>query len=876
MLFNLLLKIFRRANSRDQAEEKSGEPAQWYQPIRALAERGEWLELEQACRDVLAGKSDAVEALTLLAYSLQQQNRLCEAAEFATQAAKLLPSDWFANFISGVALKGLGNAKEACEYLRRAATISPNDTQTRRQLVESVAAFEGISAAALEYAEACHRSGSPVDIVAAPVHTIPAWAHVSGTSLLQVNGQMRTSITSISDSSLDLSKKSYVAKMTDIRIFSGSDILLTLDGTAICVKDSHPQYGSVVIAQEPELLLLDIGKFDYSEIEAGILLCGDTSSISDCWLLEFIPKLKLLQQYEGFEDLPIIVDAHMPQSHFDHLERLVSNPLILLKTNASLLCNRLLVARSPSFLPLLEELQQLRLVAENGDWAELEERCRKVLIDNSELTEPMALLAYSLQQQSRLAEAAEFAIRAAALPPIAWLPKFIAGVSLLGLGRAQEAVEYLKQAYTLVPDDKQTIRQLIGAIAASEGIEAAATEYTAISQQADNEVDVVVALVRSVPDWAKMTGLSLLDAGQIEEIPFKNPHIWGSPADTKTQIALSNKPYVADIANARIFSNSSLILTADGTVLSDTGGHPQFGQFVSFAYESVVLAQHLDKILLNFSEFKTLEIESGIFLSGLASNAFGHWLPEFLPKLQFLQHHVDFDNFPIIVDAQMPPSHFDHLRRLASNPIILLQPNESLICKRLLVAPSPAFLPVELFPNDIPLHELPGLSPRAMRFLQSLQPLESTPVRDKRLFLARKNMKWRRLLNESEIADDLSTIGFETVFMEDITVSEQIALFDQAQWIVAPNGSALLNTVFAHPSVKLIVLTQPNLHNWGTFQGPMDALGYQSICVPGNYAAMEDHKHSDYHIPIAHIRQALFDWGMYEAGSDHHLKLKNK
>ena len=872
MLLNLLQKILRRTNSPSNAKDNSpDELAHLYPQIRALAERGEWLELEQACREMLTGKSDAAEAITLLAYSLQQQDRLAEAAEFAAQAAMLRPSDWFSNFISGVVLKGLGNAKDACEYLRRAVAISPNDVQTRKQLVEAVAASEGIGAAALEYAAVCRQSGSPVDVIAATVRTMSAWAYPSGLSLPQVSGQKQTPLDAPRANSaganlpLDPSSKPCVADMTDVRIFSGSDLLLTPDGIAISDVDGQPHYGSVVLAQEPEMLLLDIGKFDNREIEVGVLLCGEASSISDYWLLAFLPKLKSLQQYQGFTDFPIIVDAHMPQSHFDHLERLVSNPLILLKANESLLCHRLLVAPAPPFLAVFEELQQVRLLAEQRDWIELEERSRKMLVDNDELAEPMALLAYSLQQQGQLAEAAEFATRAATLLPTSWLPSFIAGIALQGLDKPQKAVEFLKRANILVPDDKQTIRQLIGAIAASEGIDAAATQYAALSQQADHEVHIVMAPVRTLPDWAAMTGLPLLDAGEVEEIPFKNPHIWGSPADPHTKIALSNKPYVADIINARIFSNSSLILTADGTVLSDTGGHPRFGHYVSFAYESAVMAQQAGKVLLNLSEFKTREIEGGIFLSGLASSAFGHWLPEFLPKLEFLQHHPDFANLPIIVDAQMPPSHFDHLRRLASNPLILLQANESLICQRLLVAPSPAFLPVELLPNDIPLHELPGLSLRAMRFLQGRQPLDSTPTRDKRLFLARRNMKWRRLLNEAEIADDLSTLGFETVFMEEMTVSEQTALFGQAQWIVAPNGSALLNIVFADPTVKLLVLTQPNLHNWGTFQGPIDALGYQSICVPGNYAAMEDHKHSDYYIPIEHIRQALYDWGMYEA-----------
>ena len=126
-------------------------------------------------------------------------------------------------------------------------------------------------------------------------------------------------------------------------------------------------------------------------------------------------------------------------------------------------------------------------------------------------------------------------------------------------------------------------------------------------------------------------------------------------------------------------------------------------------------------------------------------------------------------------------------------------------------------------------------------------------------------MKWRRLLNEEEIAADLSKFNFEIIFIEELTVSEQIKLFQQAEWIVAPNGSALLNLVFADTSVKLLVLTQPNLFNWGTFQGPMDSLGYQSVCVCGEYAVSEEQKHSDYHISVQHIRKALAYFGMSEA-----------
>jgi len=511
------------------------------------------------------------------------------------------------------------------------------------------------------------------------------------------------------------------------------------------------------------------------------------------------------------------------------------------------------------------DLQPIRLLAEQGQWISLEERTREILTEHASSAETITLLAYSLQQQKRLVEAAEFASQAAVLSPDVWFPNFIAGVALKELGKTDEACKYLRQAISIAPDDKQTLRQLVEAIAASSGIELAASEYAAHCSQRGAPVDIVAAPLCTVRDWAETVGLPLLEVGDVEEIPFKAPHVWGSPPASEITFAPSNKPYVADIANARIFSNSSLILTSDGTVLSDTGGHPRFGRYVSFAYETVVLAQRPDKVLLNFNELETREIEAGMLLSGLASSAFGHWLPEFLPKLQFLQQHPDYAGLPLIVDANMPQSHFEHLRRITDNPLILLQANESLLCRRLLFAPSPAFLPVELFPNDIPTHEMPGLSPRAMRFLQGDKPLDRPKHLAKRIFLTRKNMKWRRLLNEAEIIENLAELGFESVLIEELTIAEQIDLFRQAEWIVAPNGSALLNLIFADQEVKLLVLTQPNLFNWGTFQGPMDSLGYQSICVAGDYAMAEDQKHSDYHIPVSRIRQALSYLGMSDS-----------
>jgi capsular polysaccharide biosynthesis protein len=123
-------------------------------------------------------------------------------------------------------------------------------------------------------------------------------------------------------------------------------------------------------------------------------------------------------------------------------------------------------------------------------------------------------------------------------------------------------------------------------------------------------------------------------------------------------------------------------------------------------------------------------------------------------------------------------------------------------------------------------------------------------------------MFWRRLLNEAEIVETLIGLGFEVVYLENMSLDEQIELFQQAEWIVGPHGSAFLNIIFASVDANILVLSQPNLFNWGAFQGPMEVLGYRPLCVCAEYATDRDRKHSDYRVSSERVVGALEFMGL--------------
>jgi hypothetical protein len=102
----------------------------------------------------------------------------------------------------------------------------------------------------------------------------------------------------------------------------------------------------------------------------------------------------------------------------------------------------------------------------------------------------------------------------------------------------------------------------------------------------------------------------------------------------------------------------------------------------------------------------------------------------------------------------------------------------------------------------------------------------------RRIYLTRRDSKRRPLVNEREVADIVSAAGFEIVSPGEMSVSEQIALFAEAEHIVAPHGAALANIVFAPPGASLLELQMESHVQW-TYRRLAGVLGVAYGCLIG-------------------------------------------
>ena len=82
------------------------------------------------------------------------------------------------------------------------------------------------------------------------------------------------------------------------------------------------------------------------------------------------------------------------------------------------------------------------------------------------------------------------------------------------------------------------------------------------------------------------------------------------------------------------------------------------------------------------------------------------------------------------------------------------------------------------------------------RFAERVAAEQDGP-RDELVYISRANSARRKLVNEPELIQALSERGFVEHRLEDLSLSQQIVLFRNAEHVVAPHGAGLANLLFA-------------------------------------------------------------------------------
>lgn len=107
-----------------------------------------------------------------------------------------------------------------------------------------------------------------------------------------------------------------------------------------------------------------------------------------------------------------------------------------------------------------------------------------------------------------------------------------------------------------------------------------------------------------------------------------------------------------------------------------------------------------------------------------------------------------------------------------------------------------------LSPSALGRYELSPHMVWTLREHPQIRALWSRPA--KRLYIPRRNVKLRRVVNERELEASLERLGFAPFDCAAHSVREQAAAFKSADVIVAPHGAGLANIVYCKPGTRIV------------------------------------------------------------------------
>ncbi len=192
---------------------------------------------------------------------------------------------------------------------------------------------------------------------------------------------------------------------------------------------------------------------------------------------------------------------------------------------------------------------------------------------------------------------------------------------------------------------------------------------------------------------------------------------------------------------------------------------------------------------------------STAFLVGGSSN-FGHFLVNYFSRLIYVNEFPELKTLPIITCASAPPNHNEilQLAGYGDERQIKIGPKQAVHFQELYV---PTMLAGVNPKND--KFEFPTFLLDLIRGLALPNPGNAfVPAPTRRIYLSRKNARWRRVINEDEVLKVLNKFQFESVDPGEITFRQQIQFAQSSKIIVGPAGANMCLHWFAPPQTKII------------------------------------------------------------------------
>ncbi len=241
------------------------------------------------------------------------------------------------------------------------------------------------------------------------------------------------------------------------------------------------------------------------------------------------------------------------------------------------------------------------------------------------------------------------------------------------------------------------------------------------------------------------------------------------------------------------------------------------------------------------------------FLVGGDSNNFWHFLYNFVLRLSLVCESPERElreSAKLVVNGDLPASFRPVFQALGFDPT------------RLLAVPRKSAERFEaLTVAELPYFNQGGgkrlfATPDALRFVRERLP--GGARKDRRIYVSRRDARWRRVLNEAELAPVFERRGIEVIELSRLSAGEIITLMGEAELVIGPSGANLGSLMFCRPGAKVIELSYAPFVEKYYFQGASSMGGLEHYKIAGAPQRTDrDYTSWDFTVPPGELDELL-------------------
>ena len=229
------------------------------------------------------------------------------------------------------------------------------------------------------------------------------------------------------------------------------------------------------------------------------------------------------------------------------------------------------------------------------------------------------------------------------------------------------------------------------------------------------------------------------------------------------------------------------------------------------------------------------EFDTVVSLVGPWAGNYTHWFQDYLTRLEGLEYYRSEAgvNPAVLIPGEASGWMRDALRAIGYGPDRWIEWDGGRAHVGRLIVSSVRREARERAPNRRIVYSPTGVRWVRNRIRSNID-VERTVPHSERIYLSRSNALTRRVRNEDEVMTLLSDWGFELYRPEELSFAEQVTLFSDAEAIVSPHGSGLMNQIFADDAVVVELMgKKQTVTTPATEYFYAELLGHDYACVPG-------------------------------------------